>query len=250
MNSEYGPVDLTGLEPDKLRSEDISELEKCRAELKDTYQERDEITMGSHATLDAWDKERKHRKWALKEMKDKQRLWRNYCGVITEEMNKLEECKTKLEQCRDENGRVAEKLLVQVNEITNLEQMEAIALQDTIERAEKAEAENKELNALFDMQQKRTKRAEKMWQEATGKHNTLPGLGELLDWLMAENDKTKWLKHLWRQELAEVKKQKNHRKWALQCDEDCKYHYKRAKQFKTKIGKLLAILDKHGIVHG
>jgi len=46
--------------------------------------------------------------------------------------------------------------------------------------------ENKELNVLFAMQRKRTKRAEKMWQEATGNHNALPDLGVLFDWLMAE----------------------------------------------------------------
>ncbi len=47
-------------------------------------------------------------------------------------------------------------------------------------------AENKELQAVFDLQETRTKRAEKMWQQATGKHDTLPDLGVLLDWLMGE----------------------------------------------------------------
>jgi len=193
MSDEYGPVDLTELEPDKLRSEDILELEKRRA---------------------------------------------------------------KLEQCRDENGRVAEKLLVQVNEAglepDRLEKVRRVIaenfgdtgaiepndIHELMDELEECKTENKELWAVFNLQQTRLKKAQRMWRRATGRHNTLPDLGELLDWLMAENDKMKWLKHLWRQELAEVKKQKNHRKWALQelymmrsvadqCDE-----------------------DKHGIVHG
>ena len=57
------------------------------------------------------------------------------------------------------------------------------------ERTEKAEAENKELNALFNMQQRRTGEAVKLWQDATGKHDTLPDLGRLLDWLLTENAK-------------------------------------------------------------
>ena len=51
---------------------------------------------------------------------------------------------------------------------------------------EKSKAENAELQAVFDLQATRTKKAEKMWKEATGKHSTLPDLGVLLDWLMGE----------------------------------------------------------------
>ncbi len=51
---------------------------------------------------------------------------------------------------------------------------------------EECRAENKELQAVFDLQATRTKKAEKMWQQATGKHSTLPDLGVLLDWLMGE----------------------------------------------------------------
>ncbi len=53
-------------------------------------------------------------------------------------------------------------------------------------RAIEAEAENKEIRAVFDLQETRTKKAEKIWQQATGKHGTLPDLGMLLDWLMGE----------------------------------------------------------------
>lgn len=87
-------------------------------------------------------------------------------------------------------------------------------------------------------QYKRATAAEAMWQETTGKHNTIPGLGVLLDWLMGEindaEDHIKWLRHIWWQEkeelkklkrmktgnlngllLAEIGKQRRHRKWLL-----------------------------------
>ena len=53
-------------------------------------------------------------------------------------------------------------------------------------RLEQCKAENAELQAVFDLQATRTKKAETMWQQATGKHSTLPDLGVLLDWLMGE----------------------------------------------------------------
>jgi hypothetical protein len=49
---------------------------------------------------------------------------------------------------------------------------------------ERLTGENKELNDLFDMQHTRTKEADKMWQEATGKRGTLPDLGTLIEWLL------------------------------------------------------------------
>ncbi len=60
------------------------------------------------------------------------------------------------------------------------------ALQQVELELEECKAENKELQAVFDLQETRTKKAEKMWQQATGKHSTLPDLGVLLDWLMGE----------------------------------------------------------------
>ena len=53
-------------------------------------------------------------------------------------------------------------------------------------RAHKAEAEVRRLQAVFDMQQTRMDDATVMWQTDTGKHDTLPDLGVLLDWLMGE----------------------------------------------------------------
>ncbi len=49
-----------------------------------------------------------------------------------------------------------------------------------------AEVEAQELQAVFDLQQTRMGKATKLWQQATGKHDTLPDLGVLLDWLMGE----------------------------------------------------------------
>jgi len=42
-----------------------------------------------------------------------------------------------------------------------------------------------ELEALFALQQTRMAEATRMWQEATGKQDVLPDLGDLLAWLMA-----------------------------------------------------------------
>jgi len=41
-----------------------------------------------------------------------------------------------------------------------------------------------DLETLFEMQQKRMRKATKLWQEATGKHEVFPDLGNLLDWLI------------------------------------------------------------------
>jgi len=55
-----------------------------------------------------------------------------------------------------------------------------------ISELEKCRAENKELNRIFDFQLERMDEADKLWQDATGKHDTSPDLGVLLEWLMAE----------------------------------------------------------------
>lgn len=49
---------------------------------------------------------------------------------------------------------------------------------------EEAEAKRDEYKHLFDLQQKRMTEATKLWQWATGKHDVLPDLGDLLNWLM------------------------------------------------------------------
>ncbi len=49
-----------------------------------------------------------------------------------------------------------------------------------------AEDEAKELWGVFYMYETRMGEATKLWQQATGEHDTLPDLGVLLDWLMGE----------------------------------------------------------------
>ena len=51
------------------------------------------------------------------------------------------------------------------------------------ERALKAERERDELQALIDKQHERTASADAAWQAATGRHDTLPDLGALIEWL-------------------------------------------------------------------
>ena len=41
-----------------------------------------------------------------------------------------------------------------------------------------------EWEELFELQSKRVREATKLWQEATGRHDTFPDLGDLLTWLM------------------------------------------------------------------
>lgn len=41
-----------------------------------------------------------------------------------------------------------------------------------------------DMESLFEMEQQRMIKATKLWREATGKHDTSPDLGSLLDWLM------------------------------------------------------------------
>ena len=54
------------------------------------------------------------------------------------------------------------------------------------EHIKQLQDEVKELQAVFNLQQTRMGKATKLWQQATGEHDTLPDLGVLLDWLMAE----------------------------------------------------------------
>ncbi len=81
----------------------ISELERCRArieqletDLEEMHQSRKEIIAGGRSVLESWARERRHRKWALKELKEKQALWRNYCGEVSELMNEVKRLKAML----------------------------------------------------------------------------------------------------------------------------------------------------------
>ena len=44
--------------------------------------------------------------------------------------------------------------------------------------------ENKQFTSLFDLQHKRSLKADKLWKKATGNAHILPDLGVLLEWLM------------------------------------------------------------------
>jgi hypothetical protein len=48
----------------------------------------------------------------------------------------------------------------------------------------KLEAENTELNQLFDLGHTRTREADKLWQDAHNKPHVYPDLGELIGWLL------------------------------------------------------------------
>ena len=50
-----------------------------------------------------------------------------------------------------------------------------------------AEARIAELEALFALQQTRMAEATRMWQEAMGKQDALPDLGDLLAWLIVRS---------------------------------------------------------------
>ena len=56
---------------------------------------------------------------------------------------------------------------------------------------DEARADAKELQDLFSLQQTRMGEATKRWQDATGEHNVLPDLGELLAWLMSGWDEAR-----------------------------------------------------------
>lgn len=53
-------------------------------------------------------------------------------------------------------------------------------------KVKKLKEENDELNQLFALQRTRMKEADELWRQATGRHDTIPDLGDLLAWLMNE----------------------------------------------------------------
>ncbi len=139
-----------------------------------------------------------------------------------------------------------------------------VILNDWEEELEKSKAENKELQAVFDLQETRTKKAEHLWQQATGKHSTLPDLGVLLDWLMGEMKRSEERINDWRAMLRietglcmewkdRAEKERCHRKWALKemkiwkaaansINEDCTYNYKQSEKFKAEVKCLKSFL--------
>ncbi len=70
----------------KIRTQ---ELKECKAEV-------DTLSIAIAGVGGAFEKQRRHRKWALKELKEKQALWRNYCGEVSEQMNEVKRLKAML----------------------------------------------------------------------------------------------------------------------------------------------------------
>ena len=61
------------------------------------------------------------------------------------------------------------------------------AAPDLVDEVVRLQADNDELNALFDMQYKRTGEAAEAWHKANpGNDNVLPDLGNLLEWMLKE----------------------------------------------------------------
>ena len=148
-----------------------------------------------------------------------------------------------------------------------------------ISELEKCRAENKELNRIFNFQLERMDEADKLWQEATGKHDTSPDLGVLLEWLMAEIKELEERINKWRQGVedadilgmgwkdkaekaeAEVKRLKKQEGWwieqeALVCPEGASFvEYIggltcRAEKAEAEVKRLNAILANQGLGGG
>ena len=103
-----------------------------------------------------------------------------------------------------------------------------------ISELEKCREENAEFNHVFDFQRDRLAKAEKMWQKATGKHDTMPDLGVLLDWLMAE--------------IKELEKRIDDWRGAVSGETDRGMEWKdKAEKAEAEIKRLKAILADMGI---
>ena len=106
---------------------------------------------------------------------------------------------------------------------------------------EQSKAENAELQAVFDLQETRTKKAEKMWQQATGKHSTLPDLGVLLDWLMGEVEQCKAINEMFRGDVERL--QQTNRRLNRRCTDmegALKEKLEKGKVEYRSFGKILA----------
>ena len=69
----------------------------------------------------------------------------------------------------------------------------------SIDQLKECREENLGLNNLFDIQQTRMKKAVRMWRKDTGKKDTIPDLGDLLDYfLMIVKDLEQWKKDVLR----------------------------------------------------
>lgn len=63
------------------------------------------------------------------------------------------------------------------------------AIPELLAHADALEAKNEEYDALFELQWKRTKDASRLWQKATGNHDSMPDLGMLIEWLLERAEK-------------------------------------------------------------
>lgn len=107
------------------------------------------------------------------ERRDKE--WRAQCDAWRKRDEEAEACVKELGQENAQLRRIIGKRAAGTDLLT--EQLRT--------RADQAEADNKELQALFDLQHTRTGEATKLWQRTTGKTDVLPDLGALLSWLLA-----------------------------------------------------------------
>lgn len=80
------------------------------------------------------------------------------------------------------------------------------AIDEVVQAYRSSQADNAEWQEMFDLQHKRTHEADKLWQAAHNKPDTLPDLGELVFWLLK------------RAEEAEAQIEKSVQSWALRCE--------------------------------
>lgn len=98
-----------------------------------------------------------------------------------------------LEKERDE----ANRLLIDAHVRAAADQDEHSAQRAALVRErDEARTDNAELNRLFELQWTRVGEATKLWQAATGRHDTLPDLGELVEWLIKRGDEVEAVKHV------------------------------------------------------
>jgi hypothetical protein len=127
----------------------------------------------------------------LEEIKAERRAY-GFPGYESELIARLEAEVAENERLRDEVTRTKNNALdMQRFQQGKVEAAEATC-QSLLEQSSRWEAQAleagvriAELEALFALQQTRMAEATHMWQEATGKQDVLPDLGDLLAWLMA-----------------------------------------------------------------